>query len=136
MSVDSTEHARERGGQWRPVFIAALRNSANVRAACQASKVDRGTAYKARVRSAEFRAQWDEAIEDACDLLEAAAFRDALKGSVADRQFLLKAHRPEKYGEKVQLEILIRQAAEKAAAEAGMDPKDIIAEAERLIASH
>ncbi|HUV73849.1 MAG TPA: hypothetical protein VMW79_06045 [Anaerolineae bacterium] len=91
------ENSTPNANGWRPVFLAALRNSANVRAATQAAGIDRTTAYKARNRSQEFRRQWEEAMEDACDLLEAEAFRRAMASSDWLLRMLLSAHRPERF---------------------------------------
>jgi hypothetical protein len=104
---------------WRPKFIAALRNSGNVRAACQQAGVPRRTAYRHKARSPEFADDWDEAVEDACDYMEGEAFRRAMQGvdkpvTVAGERevikdysdsllmFLLKAHRPGKFRERVE----------------------------------
>lgn len=110
---------------WRPRFIQALRNSGNVRASCQAAGIDRSTVYKAREKSKEFAEAWDEALEEAVDTLEAAAWTRARDG-VTRREpvmykgekvgekviteysdqlmtLLLKAHRPDKYRERVDM---------------------------------
>jgi hypothetical protein len=121
-------------GEWRPQFLAALRNSGNIRASCQAAGVSRQVVYDHRRRSAEFRQQWDEALEDAIDVLEAEARRRAMQSSDTLLIFLLKAHRPEKYSERVRLDVLIRQAAERVAAELGLTADEVIAEAERIAA--
>src|SRR3990167_5177831 len=57
---------------WRPLFLAALRNSGNVRAACQAAGIDRKTSYLHRQRFPNFAKEWADALEDACDVLEAS----------------------------------------------------------------
>lgn len=85
--------------EWMPVFLATLRNSANVRAACDAAKIDRRTAYRNRDENLAFAERWDEAIEEACDGLEAAAWLRARRSSDTLMIFLLKAHRPHKYRE-------------------------------------
>jgi hypothetical protein len=91
-------------GEWRPAFLAALRNSGNVRAACKAAGVSRKTAYQHRESASEFKAAWDDAIEDACDILEAEAWQRGRKSSDTLLIFLLKAHRPEKYREVIKQE--------------------------------
>jgi hypothetical protein len=123
----------KKADEWRPVFLATLRNSANVRAACLAAGITRKAAYLSRDASAEFRRQWDEAIEEATDILEAAARKRAVESSDTLLIFLLKAHRPDKYGEKAKIEILIRQTAEQVAKQTGMSVEDVIAEAERIV---
>ena len=89
----------------RVAFIASLRNSGNVRASCHAVGISRKTAYRWKEKWATFAAEWDEALEDSCDVLEAEARRRGM--SVSDRllMFLLKAHRPEVFGEKQQVDI-------------------------------
>ena len=89
----------------RAAFIAALRNSGNVRASCNKAKISRRTAYNWRNRWATFAAEWAEALEDSCDVLEAEARRRGM--SVSDRllMFLLRAHRPEVFGDKAKVDI-------------------------------
>jgi hypothetical protein len=145
---------------WQERFIAALRNSGNVRAACQAAGVHRTTPYKAYAESPEFARQWDEALEDAVDTLEAAAWKRARDGvtrhdpimfqgqKVAEKVIteysdtlmitLLKAHRPEKYRERVDMKHSgkvgfenLKQAVLEAMAQHRKDFPGI-AEAERL----
>jgi hypothetical protein len=100
--INPTPKKRRPAGEWRPVFLAALRNSGNVRAACQAAEIDRSTAYDSRDSSKEFAAQWDEALEDAIDVLEAVAQKRARASSDTLLIFLLKAHRPQKFRDPVQ----------------------------------
>ena len=63
--------------EWMPPFLLALRNSANVRASCQAAGISRKEAYKRRASLSKFREAWDEAVDDALDVLEAVAFQRA-----------------------------------------------------------
>jgi hypothetical protein len=65
---------------WQPAFLAALRETGNVRVACQAARVERGTAYAARRRSERFAQAWDAAVEESGDVLEAAAHRYGVLG--------------------------------------------------------
>lgn len=86
-------------------FLSRLRESGNIRASCEAAGVPRSTAYRWRDRWATFRDEWDEALEDALDILEATAWKRAVKEQ-SDRllMFLLKAHRPDKYKDRSQVE--------------------------------
>jgi hypothetical protein len=84
---------------WTEQFLVGLRNSANVRLACQKAGIDRPTAYRLRERSKTFAAQWDVALEEAIDILEAEAWKRGTSVSDVLLIFLLKAHRPEKYRE-------------------------------------
>jgi len=89
----------------RGLFIQALRNSGNIRASCLAAQISRTTAYRWKDRWATFADDWAEALEDSCDVLEAEARRRGM--SVSDRllMFLLKAHRPEVFGDKAKVDI-------------------------------
>ena len=89
MTRPSTNSTPQRARDWRPPFLAAFRNSA-VRGACQAAGVDRSTVYKARKREPEFAAAWDEAEQEALDLLEAKAVQLAMGGDTQLLMFLLK----------------------------------------------
>ena len=100
---------------WKPLFLDTLRGTGNVRLAASNADVARQVAYRARDSSATFRADWDEALEEARELLEAEARRRAAigvdepvfyKGQVVGHirkysdnllMFLLKAHWPEKF---------------------------------------
>jgi len=86
---------------WMARFIAALRNTANVRAACQAAGITRGGAYCARRRWKTFEAAWDEALEEALDGLEAIAWKRAQESSDKLLTFILTSRRPEVYGQRV-----------------------------------
>ncbi len=98
---------------WRDDFIEILSGTLNVRAACVAAGISRSNAYKRRETDAEFAEAWDEAIENACDLLEGVYFSRALEQSDRALEFLLKANRREKYGDKIQLDALLKVLFEK-----------------------
>ena len=86
-------------------FLECLRDSGNIRASAKAAGVPRRTAYNWRERFVTFRNEWDDAMEDACDILEETAWKRAVKES-SDRllMFLLKAHRPDRFKERSQVE--------------------------------
>jgi len=82
-SKDNKRAKRTREPQarnWRKRFLAVLRERGIVRAACEQAGVNRAAAYRARQEDAAFAEQWDLAIEDAVDLLEAEAWRRAFDG--------------------------------------------------------
>lgn len=104
-------------------FLVLLRASGNVTLAAEGIKVSRKAMYKHRDDDSEFAESWDDAVAEACDRLEAEAWRRAyagveepVYGRVAkdrDGQIgtikkysdtlmvtLLKAHKPEKYRER------------------------------------
>src|SRR5207249_1300280 len=104
---------------WKPAFVAALRDCGVVRYACTATGVPHTSAYRARVQDEGFRRDWAEALEEACDLLEAEAHRRAVEGvgvpvfhkgeicghvrTYSDTLliFLLKGYRPERFRDRV-----------------------------------
>lgn len=65
---------------WAMPFLDHLRESANIAASARAVGVSSSTVYGLRERDADFRASWDEALEDAYDMLEAEARRRAFQG--------------------------------------------------------
>lgn len=107
--------AATRQRDWRTIFIDALRDTGNIRAACAKAKINRTTAYRERKASIDFDALWTSALEDAGDTLEGEAWRRAVKGVLkpvyqAGKKvgtvreysdtlliFLLKGAKPEKY---------------------------------------
>ncbi len=106
----------------RQRFLETLRATGNVSAAARAVGLARSSAYRLRRRDAAFAAAWDDAEQEAVDLLEQEARRRALDGVAEplmgggklirdddgrvmtirrhnDRllEMLLKAHRPERF---------------------------------------
>jgi hypothetical protein len=90
---------------WSPAFLAALRNSANVRYSCEKAGIGRRTAYDRKEKDKDFANAWADALEDACDALEAVATTRARESSDVLMIFLLKAHRPEKFRENVNVKL-------------------------------
>lgn len=81
---------------WRPLFLKGLRDSGNVRAACQYAGVFTAVAYRARANDAEFAVQWLDAMVDAVDLLRAVAWKRAIGGQSDYLLWkLLAAHDPD-----------------------------------------
>src|SRR4051794_12268958 len=68
---------------WIPAFLATLRETANVRLACQAAGgITRAAAYRAKSADPEgFGRAWEAALDDALDNLEQCARERALQGS-------------------------------------------------------
>ena len=99
-------------------FLDTLRETANVTVAARSVGISPATAYKHRRDDALFAERWDEAINEAVDMLEAEAHRRAFQGTEEPvfyqgcevgyvrkysdplTMFLLKAHRPDKYRER------------------------------------
>jgi len=98
--VTFKEKRKSNAGEWHDAFFATLRNSANVRVSCEKAGIARKTAYQWRKRDKDFAKQWQDALDDAIELLEDIARKRAEKSSDVLIMFLLKAHRPEKYRER------------------------------------
>ena len=105
-------------------FLAAFRETGNVRLACEAAKVGRSSHYRWLEKDPEYSEAFDLTKEDAADLLEAEAVRRAVEGvekpagwykGVAGgtvREYsdvllilLMKAVRPEKFRDRQEIEI-------------------------------
>lgn len=114
--------------------MKSIKNSSNVRAACEAAGISRQMAYLHRSTSLRFAALWDEALEDAADILEARAW---VRSEVSDTilMFMLKAHRPGKYRETININLLNQEAA-KIAAQVGLTADELLARAEAFLTNH
>lgn len=84
-------------------FIEALERGLSVAAAAKAAGVGVRTAYDERHRNEAFALRWHDAIEVGTDLLEDVALQSAKSGDTTALIFLLKARRPEKYRERVDI---------------------------------
>ena len=86
-------------------FLSKLATTGNVLLSCKAAGVPRRTVYNWRSKWATFRAEWDEALEDACDILEWEAWKRAKDSSDRLLMFLLKAHRRSVYGDRQEIDV-------------------------------
>jgi len=102
----STDSTRKR--DWRKRFLTHLALRANVSDAAKAAGVDRTLPYHVRSEEPEFAAAWAEAEAIAVDRLERIAFQRASKTSDTLLIFLLKAHRREKYGDQITVNVLLK----------------------------
>ena len=106
---------------WRDEFIERLKATGNVTLAATGAGVTRQHVYQTRNRNKKFRRLWDEALEQAVDLLDGEARRRATgmtrdvwyAGEIVGEErvysdtlliFLLKAHRPHLYRDNVKVE--------------------------------
>jgi hypothetical protein len=127
--------ARRRRPDWVPRFLEVYAATGNVRLAAGAAGVSRDTPYKRAQTSPTFAAAWLRAREDAVDMLEAEARRRALATSDQLLMFLLRADRPERYRERVDVRLDLRREAQRIGEQIGLDAGAVIAEAERLLAA-
>lgn len=94
---------------WQELFLGKLRTSGNVSLACKAARVGRTTAYRQREDDQQFAAAWATALEDAADALEAVAWKRASTGqSDTLLIFLLKGLKPEKFRERSEVNVNVR----------------------------
>lgn len=117
------EDSRELRSSLKVAFLTSLRDTCNVYEACRTAKVTRSVAYEWREKDETFAKLWDEAVEEATDALEKEARRRAIDGwdepvftrdgmhcgnirRYSDKmlELLLRAHRPGKFRERVQVE--------------------------------
>ena len=99
----------------KTAFLETLAETVNVSAACRKAGIRRRTAYNWRNADPRFAREWDDALEDGIDAMEAELHRRAFEGverpvwhkgeqvgtvrhySDGLAMFLLKAHRPARY---------------------------------------
>jgi len=86
-------------------FLDRLRQTGNIRLSCMAAGVSRTTAYRWRDKWSTFADEWQEALDDALDILEGKAWERAAQHSDRLLMFLLKAHRRDVYGDKQELDV-------------------------------
>lgn len=135
MDAKLTPVTRAGAGEWRKAFLVVMRETANVRLSCQFAGVSRQAAYAHREADDEFRRQWDEALQEALDKLEFAAFNHAYNGDAGLLKWILATHRPEVYGEKPvkhDINVTIRREAERMAEAIGVPVDDLISMAEAI----
>jgi hypothetical protein len=122
---------RRRRPNWRPIFLSVIRDTGNVRLAADAAGVNRTTPYALARRDPAFAAAWADAEQAATDVLEGEARRRALISSDALLMFLLRAHRPERYRESVDVRLDFRREAERIATKLGVPVDDVLEAATR-----
>ena len=114
--------------KWQTRFLRHLREQGNITTAAALTGITRKTAYDARWTDPAFEREWEEAEDQAVELMEAEARRRAVHGTprpvfhngqqVGETIeysdvlliFLLKAHRPEKYRERHEVTVIDAQA--------------------------
>jgi hypothetical protein len=103
-------------------FIAALTSHGTVYHAAQAAGISRQTAYRWQREDPEFADQWEEAIENAVDVVESTIYQQAIGGNTLAGIFYLKAHRPI-YRDRLNIDIeQVRGEIEERMAQLGENP--------------
>ncbi len=88
----------------KAAMLAALARTGNVSAAARAAEVARRTHYDWLRADPDYATAVGDAMEEAVDILEAAARKRAILGSDVLLIFLLKAARPGKYQDRFQIQ--------------------------------
>ena len=92
------------------LFLEVLQQTGNVTRATEKAGLDRSLVYRRRNLNPRFREKWQNAMEQALDYLEAYLWDKAMGKEMTEAQdgglvdekiaiFLLKAHRPEIFGD-------------------------------------
>lgn len=81
-------------------FLWSLASGESVRGACEYAGLGRQTVYEWRAEDAEFKAQWEAAVESGTSVLEDIALERAKDKSDTLLIFLLKSRRPDVYAER------------------------------------
>lgn len=115
-------------------FLLLLSQTCNVTLSAHGTGISRITAYEWRNTNPEFAKAWEDALQQAVELLEAEAWNRARKQSDTLMIFLLKAHKPDMYRETLHYkgEVKVSLLEQELMAQ-GIDPKvflDTIASAE------
>ena len=118
-------------------LIAAMRQyNGNISAVARAFKTNRQKIYDFMEQHPTVKRAREEARESMLDNAESALYRQALNGDTTALIFLLKTQGYQRgYQERqhVTMDVNIRQEAERLAQEYGLDPDEVLAEAERIV---
>ena len=132
VTTESTPKKQKRVIDW-DLWLRVFRHSANVSLACKAVNIDRTTPYQHRKRNKTFAAQWDEAENTAVDRLENMAWERA---AISDTLliFLLKAHRPAMYSDRLRISYeQVIEDTKRLAKEHGLDEGEAVAAAKQIM---
>ena len=142
--VDATKHRKK-------AFLDAYSNLGNITAAAEVANVARADHYLWVKDDPQYLADFAAAEETAIQVMEREAHRRAvlgvekpvyqgghLVGSVQEYSdtlliFLLKGKRPERYRERFDIQLSPSETMKRIAAEAGMEPEQLMAEAESIL---
>jgi len=114
---------RDRRDRQKKRFIAALEALGTVLHACKAAGISRQTAYRWHRDDPDFAEQWDEAHENAVDVVESVIYQKALSGDVIAAIFYLKAQRP-KFRDRLNIDVeQVKSEIQERVAQLGVTPR-------------
>jgi hypothetical protein len=103
----------------RAVFLEMIGAGLTIERAAKAIGVTRMTCYQWRRTDAQFRAEWESAIDDSIEKVETGLIEAAAGGDVTAAIFLLRSRKPDIYNPNLVLRrAMLQLALEKARAEA------------------
>lgn len=85
---------RDKRDRQKKKFIETLTEQGTVLHAAKVAGISRWTAYRWREDDLVFAEQWDEALENAVDVVGDSLYQKAVSGDTICMIFYLKAHRP------------------------------------------
>lgn len=103
----------------KETFLLFLSEGNTVTLAARAIGVSRQAIYKFRDNDDSFRKLWDEAIEEGTETLENVAINRGKLNSDVLLMFMLKARNPDKYRERIEVNVNWRQELR----QSGIDPE-------------
>ena len=113
---------RDKRDRQKKRFLAALTAQGTVYHAAQAAGISRQTAYRWHREDPDFAEQWDEAHENAVDVVESTIYQQAIGGNTLAAIFYLKAQRP-KFRDRLNIDIeQVRGEIEERIAQLGENP--------------
>lgn len=115
------------------LVLDALRHGNTRTAAAAAAGIARGQLYSWMERFPTFRDDVEKAEADA-ELAMVSKITTAAVESWTAAAWWLERRRPNDWGRVDRVEITLRQEAERLASQLGLDPAELVAEAERIVA--
>jgi hypothetical protein len=113
---------RDKRDRQKKKFIETLEAQSTVLHAAKSAGISRWTAYRWRKEDPEFDSRWDEALENAVDVVENSLYQKAVNGDTICMIFYLKAHRPI-YRDRLNIDIeQVRGEIEERIAQLGENP--------------
>ena len=112
----------------------ALQQKPSISAACRKARIGRAAYYDWIKDDSAFAARMKAARDVGLDALEDALIDRGLKTDTTAAIFMLKSHRREIYGDRLNIELQVRRKAEQMADALGIPADDLIAEAEAIAA--
>lgn len=116
------------------LFLEAFVAQGTIVHAAREVGIHRDTHYQWMKEDAEYVKAFQAAQEDSVQTLEAEARRRAFAGSDTLLIFILKAARPERYRERIEMHVNLETIAASLVDGSGLSSEEVMAEADRILA--